>query len=158
MPPRIDLTGQRFGDLEVIRLSDVKHKTGTRMWECKCHACGNMTHVLGYSLRHGHYKSCGCIQPVKRDRGVKAHIKADRVDGTRKSALRAKAHRDSKSGIKGVTWLESRQRWLAYIGFRGKQINLGYYVNKDDAIAARKRAEEIYHEPYLKGDRDDSKT
>lgn len=155
MPPRIDLTGQRFGELEVIRLSDVKHKTGTRMWECKCHACGNTTHVLGYSLRHGHYKSCGCIQPTKRDRGVREHIKADRVDGTRKSALRQRPHRDSKSGIKGVTWMESRQKWRAYIGFRGRQITLGYFGKKEDAIAARQRAEEKYHKPYLEADQHD---
>jgi hypothetical protein len=156
MPPRIDLTGQRFGELEVIRLSDVKHKTGTRMWECKCHACGNTTLVLGYALRHGHYKSCGCIQPVKRERGIKRHIAADRIDGTRKSALRVKPHRDSKSGIKGVMWLESRKKWKAYIGFRGRQITLGYFDDVNDAISARHRAEELYHKPYLEGDKSDA--
>ncbi|MEV9641790.1 hypothetical protein ABZ756_13900 [Mammaliicoccus sciuri] len=45
--------------------------------------------------------------------------------------------------------MESRQKWKAYIGFKGKQITLGYYDNKDEAIAARKVGEEKYHKPYL---------
>lgn len=149
MPKRIDLTGRRFGELEVIRLSDARDKYGVKLWECLCHACGKTTLVHGYSLLHGHYKSCGCIQPAKRDRGVKRHIASDRIDGTRRSALRQRPHRDSKSGIKGVTWMESRQKWKAYIGFRGRQITLGYFDDVNDAVAARKRAEEKYHEPYL---------
>src|SRR5690554_5474177 len=119
MPKRIDLVGQRFGELEVIKLSD-KKKSGTLMWECRCHACGDTVYVLGYSLRHGHYKSCGCIREKKRDRGARAHEEADRIDGTRKSALRTKLHRGNKSGVKGVMWDERKQRWKAYIGFKGK--------------------------------------
>ena len=153
---RIDLTGKTFGKLEVIRLSEERHKTGSRLWECKCHACGNTTYVLGYALLHGKYKSCGCIQPVKRAHGIKRHIDADCIDGTRKSALRMKPHRDSLSGIKGVTWVESRRKWKAYIGFRGKNITLGYFEKKEDAIAARHRAEELYHKPYLEGDKSDA--
>src|SRR5690606_30126031 len=106
-----------------------------------CHACGQTTHVLGYSLRHGHYKSCGCLQPVKRDRGVRQHIATDRIDGTRKTALRQKMHKDNKSGHKGVCWDNRRQKWRAYIGIKGKQITLGYFEHMEDAIATRLRAE-----------------
>lgn len=147
---RIDLTGRKFGNLEVVRLSDTRHKTGSRMWECLCHACGKTALVLGYSLLHGHYKSCGCIQPVKRDVGVKRHIEKDRVDGTRISSLKSKLHKHNKSGHKGVIWMESRGKWRAYIGYKGKNINLGYYAKKEDAINARKRAEEKYHLPHIK--------
>ncbi|MNI99246.1 AP2 domain protein [compost metagenome] len=71
------------------------------------------------------------------------------MDGTRKTALKAKLHIDNKSGHKGVRWNEQRQKWTAHIGFKGKQITLGYFSEKADAIAARKAAEEKYHKPYL---------
>lgn len=154
MPKRIDIAGQWFGDLEVIRLSERRNEHGTYLWECLCHGCGDTTYVLGISLRHGHCKSCGCKQPAKRDQGVQKHLESDRVDGTRKTALRAKLHKGNKSGHKGVRWLEDRNCWLAYIGFRGKQINLGYHPTKELAIAARKAGEEKYHKPYLEGRED----
>jgi len=155
MPKRIDLTGQTFGELRVVKLSDKRHKNGTLMWECECRACGRANvYLLGYSLRAGHYKSCGCKHDQKRDAGVRAHVQIDSVEGTRKSALRAKLHAGNKSGHKGVKWLESRQCWLAYIGFRGKQVNLGYHPTKELAIAARKAGEEKYHKPYLEDARE----
>ncbi|MBP1907056.1 hypothetical protein J2Z32_003721 [Paenibacillus turicensis] len=149
MPKRFDLTGQIFGELTAIRLADDLHGFKSLPWECKC-TCGKTTYVLTGSLRAGMYKSCGCKRIAKRDKGVKKHIVSDQIDGTRKSALIAKAHKDSKSGVKGVMWMESRKKWKAYIGVTGKQITIGYFANIDDAVNARKDAEEKYHKPYLK--------
>src|SRR5690625_1584144 len=148
---RIDLTGETFGDLEVIKLSNERGKDGTRLWKCKC-SCGNIIHVYGYSLLHGYYRSCGCKRDEKRDAGARKHIKADSIDGTRKSALKAKLHKGNKSGHKGVTWLKSRKKWRAHIGYKGKQIHLGHFNKKEDAIGARKKAEEKYHKPHLEED------
>lgn len=145
---RIDLTGKQFGDLTVINLSDRRGQNNTLLWECRC-ACGNTVYLHSYSLTHGHYKSCGCQQDIKRDTGLKEHIEQDSVNGTRKSSLRAKLHKGNKSGHKGVRWIESRRKWNAYIGFKGKNINLGYFNEKEDAIAARIKAEEKYHKPIL---------
>lgn len=145
---RIDLAGQKFGDLEVLRLSDQRGKNNTLLWECKC-SCGEVIYVLGVSLRAGYYKSCGCKQAAKRDKGAREHLKSDQVNGTRKSALKAKLHKGNKSGHKGVIWVESRQEWKAYIGFQGKNITLGYRKNKEEAIQLRIKAEEKYHKPYL---------
>ncbi|MWV44930.1 HNH endonuclease [Paenibacillus sp. HJL G12] len=140
-----------FGDLKVIRLSDKRGANGTRLWECRC-KCGEVIYVLGASLRAGYYKSCGCNREEKRDIGAREHEKTDRVDGTRKTALKAKLHKGNKSGHKGVRWNESRQKWTAHIGFKGKQISLGYFSEKEDAIKARKRAEEKYFDPILNSD------
>lgn len=126
---RINLKGKVFGELEVIRLSDRRGNNNTLLWECRC-SCGNTVYLHSYSLTHGHYKSCGCKHSEKRDQGVKEHIKADAVDGTRKSALKAKLHKNNKSGHKGVRWNKQRNKWTAHIGFRGKQISLGYYTKK----------------------------
>ena len=55
---RIDLTGQRFGRLTVIRYDHSEH-SGAR-WLCKCD-CGNEKVIASYSLRSGKTRSCGCL-------------------------------------------------------------------------------------------------
>lgn len=56
---RIDLTGQRFGRLVVL-----KHEKGY-LWQCRCD-CGKKTLSVSYDLRIGRTTSCGC----KRNEGV----------------------------------------------------------------------------------------
>ncbi|MNW53438.1 AP2 domain protein [compost metagenome] len=148
MPKRIDLTDRQFGELYVIRLSDQRDNNNKLLWECRC-SCGKLVYLHGYSLLHDYYKSCGCKRSIKLDQGVKEHIKRDRIDGTRKTALTSKLHKGNKSGVKGVRWNEHRQKWTAHIGFQGKQINLGYFNDKEDAIKERMLAEDKYHKPIL---------
>lgn len=55
----IDLTGQRFGRLTVIKQAGMlKNRWAT--WLCKCD-CGNEAVIQSYNLRSGHTKSCGCL-------------------------------------------------------------------------------------------------
>lgn len=68
MPKIIDLTGQKFGKLSVIRMVG-KNKNHKAMWECKCE-CGNVICVDSHSLRCGNSKSCGCSrQHINRKHG-----------------------------------------------------------------------------------------
>ena len=55
----IDLTGQKFGRLTVLK-QDIS-KNGHAYWICQCD-CGNIISVLGNNLRNGKTKSCGCLQ------------------------------------------------------------------------------------------------
>lgn len=48
---------------------------------------------------------------------------------------------NNTSGVTGVGWNRSARRWRAYIKSGGKNIHVGHFVLKDDAIAARKEAE-----------------
>jgi hypothetical protein len=48
------------------------------------------------------------------------------------------------SGYKGVAWRERDRVWRANITVDSKQIHLGHFKNKEDAIKARKEAEEKY--------------
>lgn len=60
MPKFVDLTGERFGALTVIkRVENNKH--GYAMWKCRCD-CGNETIVGRSELRAGHISSCGCLK------------------------------------------------------------------------------------------------
>ncbi|KKK59795.1 hypothetical protein LCGC14_3030790 [marine sediment metagenome] len=55
----IDLTSKKFGRLTVIKRVD-KNKSRNYRWLCKCD-CGKEKIILGYNLKNGHTKSCGCL-------------------------------------------------------------------------------------------------
>lgn len=57
--PKNDLTGQVFGRLAVIRI-DGKDSGSKWRWLCQCE-CGNIVSVLGYNLKSGNSRSCGCL-------------------------------------------------------------------------------------------------
>ena len=65
----VDLTGQRFGRLTVIKR--VENDGEKVMWLCRCD-CGNETTVFSGYLRNGDTKSCGCLSKDKlRERRFK---------------------------------------------------------------------------------------
>lgn len=51
---------------------------------------------------------------------------------------------NNTSGVMGVFWANLEKRWYAQITCDGKLKHLGKFLNKDDAIAARKAAEVKY--------------
>jgi hypothetical protein len=57
--PAIEMTGQRFGLLTVVRRAE-NSRFGQARWECRCD-CGNTAVRTGWVLRSGHIKSCGCL-------------------------------------------------------------------------------------------------
>ena len=72
-------------------------------------------------------------------------------DGTCVEMLRAKTVRcNNTSGVPGVDWLAKKQRWRASICFKGKRYYLGSYTGFQDAVKARKAAEENLHDRFLR--------
>ena len=81
------------------------------------------------------------------------HVNRDRLDN-RKSNLRICTTQQNSwnhsvcsrntSGTTGVSWNEYCNKWYAQIMINGKTINLGYYDKYEDAIQARKDAEDTY--------------
>lgn len=53
--------------------------------------------------------------------------------------------RNNTSGVKGVSWDAKRGRWFASITIEGKSKALGRFDDFDDAVAARKAAEDEHH-------------
>ncbi|MCL2355717.1 MAG: AP2 domain-containing protein [Defluviitaleaceae bacterium] len=148
--PHEHMLGKKFGRLTVVRMSNIK-KYGYTAWECICE-CGNETIVSGTILRQGDTLSCGCLRTEACQRGiVKARTKLDstRVDGVLTAALDKKMLKNNKSGVKGVCFANKAQKWLAAIGINNKQIRLGAFDNFEDAVEARKKAEEKYFKPFL---------
>lgn len=56
----IDLTGNEYGKLTVVKYA--YSNNGNNYWECKC-KCGNVAFVSTTNLRRGLTKSCGCLVP-----------------------------------------------------------------------------------------------
>lgn len=63
---KLDLTGQRFGRLTVLREEPQRDKHGRVMWICRCD-CGNIISAAVGDLRSNHKKSCGCLQKELAD-------------------------------------------------------------------------------------------
>ena len=59
MGKAIDIAGQKFGRLTVVSRIN-KDKRGNVVWLCRCN-CGEEKVVVGYSLKRGKTKSCGCL-------------------------------------------------------------------------------------------------
>lgn len=57
-PHYIDLLGQQFGKLKVIKPTE-SNKRGLKRWLCQCE-CGTTIIVNSNDLRTGHTTSCGC--------------------------------------------------------------------------------------------------
>lgn len=59
MPKRLDLAGQKFGYLTVVKFEYVKN--GRTYWDCVC-KCGQEKILPGSSLMNSETRSCGCFR------------------------------------------------------------------------------------------------
>lgn len=55
-----DLTGKRFGMLEVLSPTEKRMDNGSVVWFCRCD-CGNIAKVSARRLIRGKVRSCGCL-------------------------------------------------------------------------------------------------
>lgn len=144
--------GDRFGKLTVINF-DGKYAV------CKCE-CGNIKSIRKTSLtsKKCPTKSCGCIQKqVAQNIGNRTIAENGRKQIERNIAyntnfqviMQEKPPINNTSGVKGVSWNKSKEAWDAYINIHGKRIRLGRYAKFEDAVKARKRAEEEYFQPLI---------
>ncbi len=93
----------------------------------------NVEHLLV-----GRTESCGCLR-----------ISKTFVEETLLNTIKSKIRKDNTSGVKGVSWYRSTNKWIAHITFQKKKYNLGYYENIEDAIKARENAENKFFKPII---------
>ena len=141
-----DLTDKRFGRLVVI--GDSGERLGRNIkWLCKCD-CGNETTVGGTNLTKGTTVSCGCLRIEK----FETYIEKDTFEkGTRITTLKEgrKIRKDNTSGVRGVCWNKQVNAWTVQMMFKGERVLYKNFKSKQDAINARKEAEEKYFKPIL---------
>lgn len=155
---KLELTGQRYGRLTVLEPAE---NIGTRTaWLCRCD-CGREIVAKTIHLRNGHVKSCGAECPLRKRAAKKKAVRKPGekqggvysltyIDGTCVEMLRANTVRkNNTSGVTGVEWRSYKGTWRASICFKGKRYYLGSYAEREDAVKARKLAEERLIEPFL---------
>lgn len=67
-----------------------------------------------------------------------------RIVTNQQNSMNASKRSDNTSGVTGVRFYEDRNKWNAQIMFNYKAINLGYFDTFEEAVKARKQAEEEY--------------
>ena len=129
----IDLTGQRFGRLVVIKLSTPKG-TKHHKWLCKCD-CGNECVVLGYNLVGGHTKSCGCLNKEvvsqlckSKARKITYSFYEDYVIGDDGCGHQFMIDNDDFDRIKERHWTYSKGYWSTYIKIDDKRMRVGMHT------------------------------
>ena len=142
---KLDLTGQRYGKLTVLRPAD--NVGETTAWVCRCD-CGSETIVQTSNLRRGNTKTCGCQHRKSKENPFGLTF----VDGTCVEVLESAkiARKNNRSGVSGVYWMPDKRVWRAAICFKGKRHSLGIYRNFEDAVKARKQAEEELYDNFLR--------
>lgn len=145
-----NLAGKHIGGLTVLRRSDKyasRGKRRVRLWECRCD-CGSITYKATDTLTSGKYVACAeCAQ---KHNAACAVLHAGYVDGTQIAKIRnMKPSAANTSGCRGVSYNRKNDLWEAVIIFKGKRTRLGYFIAFEDAVKARKQAENAIFGSFL---------
>lgn len=148
---KLDLTDQRFGRLTVLEKAE-NYKNLTR-WLCKCD-CGNTKIVVTEYLRSGRVKSCGCL---RKQAGAEQAKKIKQIfdkkylkDGTNLAIIsKTEPTQDNETGVRGVFFDKRSGKYVAHLIFKGKCVLRKRFKTFEEAVKARKEAEEKYYKPIL---------
>lgn len=133
---------------------------------CLCD-CGKRKEIRATSLTKAFQptRSCGCIQrelvraigsktiPQNMEKQVKTNL---RYHTNFQVIEDVNPPKHNTSGYKGISWDVHRKKWMTYINVHSKRIFIGRFASLDDAVDARKEAEEKYHKPLIDQKKTDS--
>ena len=143
--------GKTVDHLTLIRIVDTV--PGTRglinVWECRCD-CGNTVTLQERTLvNKTHVHSCGCYQKknlLPGDKEVvkkagKARAEKRNKDGCNVDMLfRERPITTNTSGVQGISWSKTANKWHVYVGYQNRRANLGFYEDINDAKEIRELA------------------
>ena len=97
-----------------------------------------LAHRLIFLMHHGFLPNeIDHINRIRSDNRIENLRPATRKENSKNKTIQAK----NTSGITGVRWDTDCNKWRASIQVDYKQIYLGLYIEKNEAILARKKAE-----------------
>lgn len=103
--------------------------------------CKIRAHRVVWALHHGEWPA-GEIDHINQrpaDNRIENLRSVDRKTNMRNVART----RANTSGATGVVWYKRKAKWHARVCVDGKTRSLGYYASFEDAVAARKRGDEL---------------
>ena len=133
-----DISGTEFGFLTAIEPTEKRHRRDV-VWLCRCR-CGTMLELPATRLILNNTLSCGCLQKetIKR---INKYFAGTSLEKSLRDPITSTR---SMSGYVGVT--RKRDKWQAYITYKGQHISLGVYDKLEDAVKARARGKEAVME------------
>lgn len=142
----LDLKGKTINGIKLLEKTDKRYGNMV-VWKCKCH-CGNIFYAPGSEIKTGRIKSCGCYTPPAvsnkvRQKGTETYAEKYLKEGTNLSAISGKMLSTNTSGVKGVFYSKSKNRWVAHLIFKGES-HRKTFRDKENAIKCRKEWEEKY--------------
>lgn len=164
------MTSNNIPEIHVLRqLLRYDPRTGLLFWKerksCPQFSARYAGKEALTSVRHGYRYGEIFNKPVsahrvaftiyygKHPNGEIDHINGDRSDNrisnlrdvTRTiNARNMKKSVANKSGVTGVSFYKASAKWQSRIMANGKYLHLGYFDNFEDAVSARKKAEETF--------------
>ena len=138
MAKLIDLTGQRFGRLTVIKREENRNKLP--VWLCKCD-CGTEIRVLGCNLRTNHTRSCGCVRKeITAERSIKHGMSRNRLFNVWSTMRQRCANPNNRKykdyGGRGIMvcqeWRDSFQAFYDYVSLLPHFDEKGYSLDRID--------------------------
>ncbi len=130
VPTRIELTGQRFGRLEVRSYDGLRGGKG--YWHCRCE-CGAETSIAAQLLRNGKATSCGCyraelMSKIKRKHGMTGTPEYNVYSSMLGRCLNVNNHKFAHYGGRGIKvcdrWRNSFADFYADMGPRPDRCSL----------------------------------
>lgn len=102
----------------------------------------HLAHRLAWLYIHGEWPQ----NQIDHINGVRHNNKINnlRLATNQENQKNRKLQKNNKSGITGVIWYKQTNRWMARLQHNSKNVHLGFYKDKFEAICARKSAEIKY--------------
>lgn len=132
-----------ISDLDVVCQytwwADFRKKYNTTYIKTTIHEAGKKKHIYLHKLLTSNELTDHIDRNPLNNRRSNLRV-ADDTQNNRNASIA----KNNTSGVTGVVWVKHNQKWGAQIMVNYQSINLGYYINKDDAIKARLEAEQKY--------------
>ena len=155
---QINHIGERHGHLECIK----QNYTGYKINDILAHRlvlvvkcdCGYITLMSNSEFQSKVACSRDCKysewntkqQAAKNGKRIKQYFK----EGTNISKIGSKVlNKNNTSGFKGVYFDKTKNKYLSYISFQGKNYRLGYYDTPEYASNVRNKAQDILSKEFL---------
>ncbi len=96
-------------------------------------------HSLIWLYHHGYYPSeIDHINRIKSDNRVENLREVERYENTANTGKRV----NCSSGVSGVAWHKTKNRWEAYLSYKNKIYFLGGFIDFNEAVCHRLAAEQ----------------
>lgn len=139
--------GDKIDKLTLIdNHSEIKRGRTYIIWNCLCD-CGGMVMISEDTLKKKtHYHSCGCVPrenliPGNTElvsKAGRARAEKRNKDGVNVDMLfRNKTISTNTSGVQGVSWSGSSNKWHVYVGYKKRRATLGYFDTLEEAKKVR---------------------